>query len=167
MHAGEGESGSKGTPGPPGEQRVLTAILSPRAEWSLNSSSDFSSETEIRLKKTYYMKKLLLILAAVAAMLPAAAFADQYNGTYLGYGGNQLSFNVGSHRHNMQCNHGGGNVAFYDEHGAAFDPTGLRRGHPITVHYANQGGHRVVQRVIVRQQTSGHHRGGRGHGRRH
>lgn len=111
------------------------------------------------------MKKLILILAALAAILPAAAFADQYHGTYLGFAGNQLSFQAGGHRHSMQCGHGG-NVPFYDEHGAAYNYQQLRPGHPITVHYANQGGHRVVQRVVVRGQGAGHNRGGQGHGRR-
>lgn len=102
------------------------------------------------------MKKLIMILAAVAAMLPAAAFADQYHGTYGGFQNNMLSFSVGGHRHSMRCAHN--RVRFYDEHGAVYNSARLAPGHPITVHYRNSGGHRTVERVIVRQRKSDQHR---------
>lgn len=102
------------------------------------------------------MKKLLIILAVVAALLPAAAFADQYHGTFSGFHNNMLSFTVGGHRHSMRCAHN--RVPFYDEHGAVYDYQRLAPGHPITVHYTNSGGHRTIQKVIVRKRTDRHHR---------
>jgi hypothetical protein len=104
------------------------------------------------------MKKTIMILAAVAVLLPVAALADHLRGTWGGYGSSYISFGVG--HQSMRFNHRG-RVPFVDDHGAAVDYHRLQRGHPITVHYSGRHGHERVSRVIVHRRTGGHHR--RGH----
>lgn len=96
------------------------------------------------------MKKLILILAAAAVMLPAAAFANHLNGTWGGYGSNYINFGVGGQ--SMRYGHGG-SVPFVDDHGAVVDYRTLQPGHPITVDYAGERGHEHVNRVIVHQRV--------------
>lgn len=108
------------------------------------------------------MKKLIIILAAVAAILPAAAFADHLDGVYEGYGRNSLSFSFGNNQH-AHYGHGG-NVEFVDYRGRPFNRRHLRRGHPIRVEYAGPHSHRTVRRVIVQQWNGGDlHDRGHGH----
>ena len=105
------------------------------------------------------MKKLIIILAAIAAILPAAAFAGHYDGVYQGYGSNFISFGIGTRP--MRLSHGG-NVPFVDHRGQAFNQRNLRRGHPIRVEYDDHGGRQTVRRVIVQQRRSGGHGNRRG-----
>ena len=113
------------------------------------------------------MKKLLIILAALAVILPAAAFANHQDGFYQGFGNNSISFTFGN---NQQGRYGhGGNVPFYDHRGAPYDYRQLRPGHPIRMQYSGRRGYERVQRVIVQpwQGQGGHggNRGGHGRGR--
>ena len=105
------------------------------------------------------MKKLIIILAAIAAILPAAAFADHYDGVYQGYGSNFISFGIGTRP--MRLNHGG-DVRFVDHRGRRFNQRHLRRGHPIRVEYADHHGRQTVRRVIVQQRSNDKHHGRRG-----
>ena len=100
------------------------------------------------------MKKLIIILAAVAAILPTAVYANHLRGTYGDYGSNFFSFRVGPQT--MRYNHHG-NVPFVDEHGATVDYHTLRRNHPITVDYSGTHGHETINRVIVLRQTRRSH----------
>lgn len=104
------------------------------------------------------MKKLIIILAAVAAILPAAVYANHLRGTYGEYGSNFISFGVGGGQ-TMRYSHGG-NVPFVDDHGATVDYHTLRRNHPITVDYSGTHGQERVNRVIVHQQIRRSHRSG-------
>jgi hypothetical protein len=108
------------------------------------------------------MKKLILILAAVAAILPAAAFADHRDGFYQGYGSNFLSFSFGNNQH-ARYGHGS-NVQFVDHRGAPYNHRKLQPGHPIRVQYSGRRGHEQVQRVIVQPRRGGDHGGNRGRG---
>lgn len=105
------------------------------------------------------MKKLIIVLSAIIALLPAAAFADHYDGVYQGFGSNYISFGIGTR--SMRFGHGG-NVAFVDHRGRHFDQRQLRRGHPIRVEYTGRRGHETVRRVIVQQRNRGRDRN---HGR--
>ncbi len=100
------------------------------------------------------MKKLLLILAAIAVILPVSAFANHLDGTWGSYGSNYISFSVGNQNHRF--NHSG-NVPFVDEHGATVDYHTLRSNHPVTVHYSGRHGHEVVNRVVVHSRTTDRH----------
>ena len=102
------------------------------------------------------MKKLIIIMAAMAALLPAAANADHVRGTYGEFGSNFISFRVGPQT--MRYSHHG-NVPFVDERGATVDYHTLRSDHPITVHYSGRRGHERVSRVIVHRQTRTHRSG--------
>lgn len=111
------------------------------------------------------MKKLIIILAAVAAILPAAAFANHQDGIYQGYGNNFISFGFGN---NQQARYShAGNVQFFDHRGAPYDRRQLRRGQPIRVEYAGHHGHERVQRVIVREWHGHDSDHGHGHDRDH
>lgn len=109
------------------------------------------------------MKKLIIILAALAVILPTAAFANHQDGFYQGYGSNFISFGFGNNQR-ARYSHGG-NVPFYDHRGAPYDYHQLQPGHPIRVQYSGGHGHERVERVIVRQWRG--HGNGRGHGRGH
>lgn len=108
------------------------------------------------------MKKLILLVAAVAAILPAAAFANHQDGYYQGFGNNFLSFSFGSNQH-ARYGHGG-NVPFVDHRGAPYDYRQLQPGHPIRVHYSGRRGYERVERVIVQQRRGGSHGGNRRRG---
>lgn len=104
-----------------------------------------------------------MILAAMAAILPAAAYANHQDGYYQGYGGNFISFSFGNNQH-ARYGHGG-NVPFFDHRGASYNYRQLRRGHPIRVQYSNYRGQRRAERVIVRQWRGDGRNHGRNHGR--
>jgi len=102
------------------------------------------------------MKKLIIILAAVAAILPMAAFANHLDGTWGGYGSNYINFGVGDR--SMRYGHSG-NVQFVDETGGMVDYHTLRPHHPISLEYEGGRGHEIVRRVIVHRHVrrSHHH----------
>ena len=101
------------------------------------------------------MRKLIVILALAAAVLPASAFASHLDGTWGGWGSNFISIGVGNQ--SMRYGHSR-HVSFVDDYGAPVEYRTLRRGHPITVDYAGEHGHEHVNRVIVHQRRGGHHR---------
>lgn len=100
------------------------------------------------------MKKILLILAAIAVILPVSAFANHLDGNWGSYGSNYLSFSVGNQNHRFSHN---GNVPFVDEHGATVDYNTLRPNQPVRVHYSGRRGHEVVNRVVVHKRTTDRH----------
>lgn len=106
------------------------------------------------------MKKLILILAAIAAILPAAAYANHQDGFYQGYGSNSISFSFGNNQR-ARYSHGG-NVPFVDYRGRPYDYRRLQHGHPIRVQYTGGHRHRRFQRVIVQQRRGDAHNRGRG-----
>lgn len=121
-------------------------------------------QTSLSQSVTKQMKKLIIILAAVAAILPAAAFANHLDGVYQGYGRNSLRFTFGN---NQRASYGhGGDVQFVDHRGRPFNRRNLRRGHPIRVEYAGDHSHRTVRRVIVQQRNGNEHHGRGDHHRR-
>jgi len=114
------------------------------------SSASAGSQSE----KDNSMKRLIIILAALAAILPAAASANHLRGTYGEYGSNFFSFRVGPQT--MRYSHHG-NVPFVDEHGANVDYHSLRPNHPVTVDYSGTHGHETINRVIVHQDIRSRH----------
>lgn len=100
------------------------------------------------------MKKLFLSLALVAALLPAAAWADHLQGTFGAWGNDYISVNDPAHNGQQVRFSHTGKVPFVDETGATVDHTTIKPGHPISVEYTGEGDHRVASRVVVHKQTT-------------
>lgn len=104
------------------------------------------------------MKKLIITLAVIAAIVPTAAFANHLDTTYGGFGSNYISFGIGNQQ--TRYSHRG-NVQFVDDYGSVVDYHTLQPGYPITLDYSGNHGHEYVRRVIVHKHNRGHHRRGR------
>lgn len=118
-------------------------------------------------QSNYYMKKTFALLGAIALVASPAAFAEDVavssstTTTSVGTTGSGTvttftpgtSLVVGTDASPVTYRLGS-SVTYVDSTGAVIEPTMIKTGVPVTVHYVEEDGHMVADRVIVQKETT-------------